>query len=275
MKERPILFSEPMVRALLAGQKMQTRRVVKPQPYTRKEAPPDVYGDRYNKSERWAWWLGFDGRMVRPETFACPFGEPGDRLWVRETHRVSGWDEADETRVWVQYRADAAPFAPVERRLLVDDYEDWLARQCRDLEAQGAHEVDDPEHGRVLRLPDGTVQRWKPAIFMPRWASRILLEITDVRIERLHRIEDFDAIAEGAHAVKNDERSKYPYNPSNAPRWSMLRPHPIEIDPEKGYEHCLGNPRMAFANLWNAINGRDAWEANPFVWVVSFRRIEP
>jgi hypothetical protein len=179
MKERPILFSAPMVRALLGGSKTQTRRVVKPQP-DRGEWPwPDM-----SDAERSAW------------TTSCPYGQPGDRLWVRETHMDLG--------ACYLYRADAAA-----------------------------------EQERAIVAPR---QPWRPAIHMPRAASRITLEITGVRVERLQDISEADAVAEG---VRN----------------SLHMP---------GGRFANEN----FAHLWWAINGDGSWEANPWVWVVEFKRVE-
>lgn len=231
MKERPILFSAPMIRALLADAKSQTRRAMSD-------------------------WI------------RCPYGVPGDRLWVKETHRVSGWDDTHNAAV--EYRADTGrAWMPV----LTDDIDGWTDRQCKALEKQGAVEVASAEYDRVLRLPEGVVQHWKPAIFMPRWASRILLEVTGVRAEPLHALTSEDAVAEGAHELAS-EKSDHPYRALCEPRWSMRRPHPVEVDPVKGHTRCLGHPRMAFANLWNEINGPEAWDENPWVRVVTFRRVQ-
>lgn len=188
MKERPILFSAPMVRALLAGTKTQTRRVVKKLPWF--DPPGNRWyiplGQRSFKcdAEREAW-------QHMPK--CCPYGQPGDRLWVRETFMDLG--------ACYLYRADA-----------------------------GA------EAERALAAPG---QPWKPAIHMPRAASRISLEVTGVRVERLQDISEADVQAEG----------------------------------------CTGSPlghaadAMLYPKLWDSINGPGAWERNPFVWVVEFRRI--
>lgn len=226
-KERPILFSAPMVRAILDGTKTQTRRAVKP---------------------------------MHAPTLA-PYAEPGDRLWVREKHRVTAWNEIG--RVRVEYAADGAEDwvdAPM------DDYDDWVYRRCEIWERAGAKA--DVESGLMAPPPGGIP--WTPSIHMPRWASRITLEVTSVRVERLHDITKDDAIAEGAHAVDG------PIGPwGNGPRWSMERPHPVEaLGREEGHKHCLGTPQMAFANLWNRINGPDSWDANAWVWVVSFQKLE-
>ncbi len=195
MKELPIRFSGPMVKAILDGSKTQTRRVVKQDRDGLLDCKPTPAWD--------AFW----------QCVACPYGKPGDRLWVRETF---GIDDEDGT---VLYFADPDTAQNAEH-----------ARICED------------------RYP-----RRRPSIHMPRWASRILLEITDVRVERVQDISEADAQAEG---IEYSERFE-------------------------GY--CIGmaehyhshDPRLSYASLWESINGPDSWAANPWVWVVEFRRIEP
>lgn len=197
MRERQILFSGAMVRALLSGQKTVTRRAVKP-------ALPASVGEV----------LPFAGdhsacMPVRPGTpdqpweeqiRVCPYGRPGDRLWVRETFAVYG----DEKMAVIHYRADRP------------------------------HHVGQKGMG------------YKPSIHMPRWASRILLEITAIRVERLQDITEQQALAEGVASCAQD------------------------LDPDgNGY-----SPGELFSILWSSINGTDSWNANPWVWVVEFKRVE-
>lgn len=210
MSEHPILFSGAMVRAILEGRKTQTRRVMKNQP------PDDVAPitvARYHPTiidRRGEQAPGSEifGAFSNDGEWGCksPFGEPGDRLWVRETH-LNWWklDEAnrDGPRVFSHVAAYAA-----------DGYE----------------------------LQPG--EKWIPSIHMLRAASRITLAVTGVRIERLQSITDDDALAEG-------------------------------IFPP-GMECLIGTPRDGFRNLWDSLNAARGygWEANPWVWVVEFRRIE-
>lgn len=204
MKERPILFSGPMVRALLDGSKTQTRRVCKPAANLSAvvEVPdPLERGQVYNGSH-----FGDEDGEVQ---FACPYGGRGDRLWVRETFaRIDG-----QTRPWIEtdYRATY-------------------------------------QHGDRLGDSLGIKKRWSPSIHMPRHASRITLEITGVRVERLQEISEADARAEGAP----------PSHPSID-----------RISREYGYADF---PRSWYAQLWGQINGADAWAANPWVWAIEFRR---
>jgi hypothetical protein len=195
MKERPVLFSAPMVRALLEGRKTQTRRLVKPMSALglRLYAPrtAEIIG------------AGGDGLALH-----CPYGEPGDRLWVRET--------------W-------APF-------------DSLAISRRDRDRM-FYRADDEQRYET----DGV---WRPSIHMPRWASRITLHVTSVRVERLQAITEEDAIAEGFDPT--------PFEPDFDAPWLPKTP---------------AAARMSF--LWNVINGeRAAWASNPWVWVVGFAQEE-
>ena len=215
-KERPILFSGPMVRAILDGTKTQTRRIVKPQP------PEGYHIDtcHYNDTG-WAFWVSANDHAG---TCTCknlrqPYGKPGDRLWVRETWRRSREGVPDG----IEYRSS-------DNGLQMDSL-----RYFDGAEPQAARDY-------MQRLPRGN--RWRPSIHMPRWASRITLEVVNVRVERLNAISGEDAIAEGVS----------------------------DRDPEFG---AWQNPKEAFADLWESINGPGSWEANPWVWVVEFNRIKP
>jgi hypothetical protein len=199
MKERPILFTGEMVRAILKGRKTQTRRVGKPVRH------PDL-GNLYDIG---ALVLEHEPQHVIHR--ACPYGQPGDRLWVRET------------------------FAIVPR----------TAYRCSDGVQQTLRPDDPYDHDAAIYREGWTRSgggfRWRPSIHMPRWASRITLEITGIRIERLQDISEADAIAEG---VKNS---------LHLPGGRFAR---------ENYEH-----------LWWTINGDGSWEKNPWVWVIEFQRI--
>lgn len=183
-RERPILFKGEMVRAILDGRKTQTRRVVKPQP---------KYG-AFNCDCDWdVYWYENDKEIhVR-----CPYGQPVDRLWVRET-----WTNADGEKD-IRYRAE-------ERAICCD-----------------------------------ALYRWRPSIHMPRWASRITLEITSVRVERLQDISEEDAKAEGVSAM---------LVPPDGGSWPYAQ----------GFEY-----------LWNSLaKPGSTWANNPWVWVIEFKRVE-
>lgn len=222
MRERPILFSAPMVRAILEGRKTQTRRVVKRIPW-RPGVNPDFSQAREFSN---AGEFRIAGSEEMTTGFRCPYGQPGERLWIRETWMPGYSHEADHEKgpqVSLLYRADNT-----EQRVAAPSYE-LAERWDRDFSEDGDHPPN-----------------WRPSIHMPRWACRLVLEVTGVRVERLHGISDQDCIAEGC-AGGHDSIPNYRYNalPSEHFRW-----------------------------LWNSINGPDAWDANPWVWVVEFKRLE-
>lgn len=203
MKERPILFSGPMVKAIREGRKTQTRRVVKPSWIAAADAAGESWGPEGDQN----YWAG-----------VCPYGQPGDRLWVRETHRFDGLDPRIAIR---------------DRRLDEISYRaDMISDSCCDS------------------------CTWRPSIFMPRWASRITLEVAGVRVERLNEISEADAKAEGIEDVGDLWRN---------------------YTPDSHYLHCLTleQPRDSFRSLWESINGPGSWDLNPFVWVVEFGRVSP
>jgi hypothetical protein len=214
MKERGILFSAPMVRALLAGKKTQTRRAVKAEASV-------IVGDLLGQPK---WYLDSDpDRAIR-----CPYGVPGDRLWVRETWRTS-------------YNHEAAAAA---------GFSDTHIGPCFEYAAD--HE--NPGKG------------WRPSIFMIRGASRILLEVTDVRVQCLQDISEEDAKAEG---VAGD-----PSECAIIGRDALARGEDGcgDCDP------CCGSKRIyrpAYERLWDEINGAGSWASNPWVWAISFKRVTP
>lgn len=211
MKERPILFSAPMVQAILAGNKTQTRRVFKQLECSSCKNVGEIHK------------LKKDGSMsIRPcpkchgET-KCAYGKVGDRLWVRETWSVSSiYDN--------QKPCDMdADYAGIVR-----------------------YKADGYQSGKL-----------RPSIFMPRWASRILLEITGVRVERLHDISEQDAIAEGIEVLPLQSKN----------------------DPSAWYQVGNGlfqgrSARAVYLKLWESINGHESLKANPWVWVIEFKVIE-
>ena len=204
MKERPILFSGPMVRALLAGTKTQTRRVVK----------LDVAGRVRHGGKSW--------HIDDPDTvLGCPYGQPGDRLWVRETF-------IGDEFMGCRYRADGKQFVTVNG--MKTDYE-------------------------------FVVKKWKAAIHMFRWASRITLEVAAVRVERLQDISEVDAMAEGV------EHNPIDPSPQFGQTWRDY------LDTHNAYG--CGHAKGSYFSLWESINGPGSWDANPWVWVVEFRRVAP
>ncbi|WP_454056073.1 hypothetical protein [Cupriavidus sp. Marseille-Q8015] len=232
MKERPILFSVPMVRAILGGRKTQTRRAVKlphDNPLGTWE-PMTIGGPNGGRTA--------DGRTIplqggiwhtrTGECLASPYGQPGDRLYVREAWRsTKELDPHSGGRIEVMC-LDAGysiPWAPI--------------RYEADGERRNWQHTGTPPHGGP---PEPG--RYRHARFMPRWASRILLEITGVRVERLNDCSEADAEAEGI---------------------AFLREVPDA-------DETL-TARQLYECLWDSINGTGAWAANPWVWVVEFRRV--
>lgn len=207
MIARPIPFSPPMVRATIDGKKSQTRRIVKPQPIAGTDALRDIPGEN-------RWWAAYAGKdptgvTYRPlgsdqqHDWRCPYGMRGDLLWVREPWRASS----------------------IHDRLKPSEI---------------------PVGDSVAYYADGELYltgRYRHARFMPRWASRITLRITDVRVELLQEISAEDCIAEGLSTT--------------------FREH-----------DAVADLRRQYRELWVSINGPDSWAANPWVWVIAFAVIK-
>ena len=199
-KERPILFSAPMVRAILDGRKTQTRRAVKVPP-----KPPKPHPNN--------WQVVLDGAVHK--VGLCPYGQPGDRLWLRET--------------WQGYRQTNVEY---------DEWEEMESPKDRHIEPyQPVYKAD----GKTF--PD----TWFPSIHMPREYSRVLLEITGVRVERLQDISKDDCYAEGLRNLNNDMAE---------------------------FEGAYGLVKAIFQKIWEAINGVESWKSNPWVWVIEFKRVQ-
>jgi len=241
MKERPIIFSAPMVRAILEGRKSQTRRVIKPQPTVTevllRQRGAWIAGESLSDQVNAAWQHGF-------VDVSCPYGQPGDRLWVRETFASWHGTEIFSGRPWpcTAYRAGRS----------------WINGNC-----------PDRARGEVFwRAPDYKPEavKWKPAIHMPRAFSRILLEITDVRVERVQDIDDGDALEEGIHTVE--------IGSGYSPRFSAFSDSWQAIVESQARAHDW--PHDAFRDLWDTINAKRGfgWDANPWVWALTFKRVE-
>jgi hypothetical protein len=229
MRTYPIIFSGPMVRALLDGSKTQTRRIA---PIYALDSKPLAFGARAGVS----WRVAFTKPMGPHKTLAsysggpvsadqarsiiasqfCPYGGPGDRLWVREAWRAPlAWEETrpKEIPVYIRYEADLQ----------------WKSGET------------DPEKYKVGRL--------RPSIHLPKEKSRITLEITAVRVERLQDISEADAVAEGII-----DGGKYWYGDGEKP------------------VHKTAGAVNAYRDLWAQINGPGNWDLNPWVWVISFNK---
>jgi len=192
MKERPIIFSGPMVRAIMEGRKTQTRRVAKYNPFL---GEPSEWGDRAKNQEPEFVRIAGDYRRF------CHYGQPGDRLWAKETYSLTQHGKP-------VYRADGK------------DRDGF----------QWAIEPGDPRSECL----------WKSPLFMPRRASRITLELVNVRVERVQSISRADVLAEGFERIENET-------------W----------------------PWRQYMKLWDSIHGQGSWASNPWVWVLEFKRVTP
>ncbi|HIB9011799.1 TPA: hypothetical protein ACWYG6_004555 [Citrobacter braakii] len=200
ISERGMIFNAEMVRALLDGRKTQTRRPIK-----WKQTRFTEIGEREDGS-KWPW--SEDAEHACDFWHPCPFGAVGDRIWVREAFRVHS--RATDVATLVYKASERNSWTEQTRRVPV----------------------------AVCNKP-ATPEKWTPSLHMPRWASRILLEITGVRVERLRSMSQDDARAEGVIAA----------------------PGPMEAG-------------LAFRELWDSIYDEESWKANPWVWVIEFKRVE-
>lgn len=253
MNERPILFKAPMVRAILADIKTQTRRTYK----TRKH--PDIGCD-----------------MAAPELArealhviyrACPYGQPGDRLWVRETWRVGAWRAESQSRFAIDYAA-SPEITNTPWLNIPDDPHQQLAINLLDqIWAELRAKDIAPDYRNWT--PGKSPLKWHPSIFMPRWACRFLLEIVSVRLEQLNTISPTDAIAEGLTSLSKDDGRTFKYGIPDFDGW------PGTDDIGWAWQSWNSDPRVAYRTLWERINGRNSWDANPWVWVIEYKRVSP
>lgn len=296
VKERPILFSGEMVRAILDGRKTMTRRVIKAQPpkecsihYMIGDESWLPEGKRSSLSHHWEAWSGElyknrpQGHLCGTHAVKCPYGQPGDKDWRTGPMPGPGWYYVkdllpeslggDDRAVWVwpEYETwgwseyDDPESIYLETEITVGNIqwkrpgdrlyvrEAWRAdSQCDGVKPRELS-LGEP----VLYEADQMVQtigcmmiepgRYRHARFMPHWASRILLEVVSVRVERLQDISNEESLKEGVGHLHGYDESK------GVPRDGRLR----------------------FAELWQSINGAGSWDANPWVWVIEFKRIEP
>ena len=221
MKERGMIFNAEMVRALLDGRKTQTRRIIKDCTVGRDQISKFIQiGKKF---------IGCYPEDV-PELIreCCPYGIPGDRIWVREAFRVHS--RATDVATLVYKASERNSWTEQTHRVPV----------------------------AVCNKP-ATPEKWTPSLHMPRWASRILLEITDVRVERLNVISEEDARAEGVGIALWFAAIGVPES-----EWTSL-----------GKQGAMQASHInKFATLWESIYGAESWKANPWVWVIEFKRAE-
>lgn len=237
MNERGMIFNGEMVRAILDGRKTQTRRPIK-----WKQTRFTEIGEREDGSN-WPW--SEDTEKVCDYWHPCPFGDVGDRIWVRETWATLGnedgccvdWNDnlckGDEKTAARIYRASCEQRPGDYGLWSIPDNADWKPH-TENQKFEGA---------------------WRPSIHMPRWASRITLEITDVRVERLHSISERDALREGLFQLPASGR--YCLQPGM--QYFGMASH---------------NAKEVYSWLWASIYGEESWAANPWVWVIEFKRVE-
>lgn len=231
MTDRPILFSAPMIRALLAGTKTQTRRKLKPQPpewatFCQQPSTLNIF-HQWVPSGLWAW---SEEEQTPPRPLRrWPIDASGQHYWLRPKF-------ASGDRLWVRETWQGLSFG---------DYQPTKSSQCevRYAATDPCADLDAEARGYP----------WRPSIFMPRWASRLTLSVTDVRVERLQDISEADAVAEGI------ERHKSGWMP-----YSTAFYDGDGITPANYH----ADPRISYMQLWDSINGRGAWDANP--WVIAY-----
>lgn len=232
MRERGIIFNAEMVRAVLEGRKTQTRRIIKNQRVgdnwsVQPAKNPRIPGHTHD------WWLP---TATKPYSALprCPYGAVGDRLWVRES----------------SYAAELKP-SGLSAVIYTADNALRLAEGDESVKAKW-QKLFDYRGGTGLQVP---------SIHMPRWASRITLEITGVRVEHLQDISESDAVAEGIEPL--------PLEPDMPQFYHEY--FPIGI---KNGLRCNMSAASSFSGLWEAIYGKESWQANPWVWVIEFKRVD-
>lgn len=210
-KERPILFKGPMVKAIIDGRKTQTRRIVNPQPSITSDSDAswrDAKSDLWRNASQYA-------------RDCCPYGSHGDRLWVRES--------------WAAFKPEQQRFGG--KSALAGGA---MMRIVERKPVQGESVIDY----RADKEKTGS-SFWRPSIHMPRWASRLTLEIVAIRVERLQSITEDDAVAEGCERVDSKSAAKF----------------------------SIPGPVYRFEHLWKSINGDHSWSSNPWVWVIEFKKL--
>ncbi len=212
MNFKPILFNTEMVQAILDGRKTQTRRIIK----SRHESGRFAICKNIDGQVEQICSLGWDEENVEKDII-CPYGHPGDALWVRETWQITDFLHPEDENYGYIYKAS--------------------------------------ENGRAWENNDDE-WKWKPSIHMPKEACRLFLKIKDIRLERLQDISEEDAIAEGVEKIADYGNTGYK----------------LYTEPDAAYSDI--DAVYSFESLWQSLNGPDSWEANPWVWVISFKCID-
>lgn len=250
-KDRPIIFSAPMVRAIIDGRKTQTRRIIKPQPNIDRFGNFCWNGSNFGQS--------FNGPNInaiasplpssKTKRVHCPYGKPGDRLYVKE----AAW-------MWCERKPNGTTKTGKQK---------WFYAPL--VSAPVFYCADHPDKPKLNISHQNTGNEWgwrkKVGRFLPRWASRILLDKTNVRVERLNDISTDDAIAEGLKALTKDG-SLIKYGIPD------LDGHPGNDNHGWHWRHWDADPKRAFRKLWESINGQESWDLNLFVWAIEFKIVE-
>jgi hypothetical protein len=238
MTEHGMIFNGEMVKAILNGRKTQTRRMLNIQPEHAEFGLRRVIESKNGRDNGKYFWSQSDatGMKARSKVFGCPYGAVGDRIWGRETWAVVS-HAFDDDGLMIDYVPDR-PAKAVHEKPFGNGY-------------YSGHAIYAADGGFTWGNDDGCLDGrscWKPSIHMPRWASRITLEITSVRIERLNDISEADAITEGFTSTAQLTASG------------------------DDYTGLYASDR--FADTWQSIYGAESWNANPWVWVIEFKRVE-
>lgn len=235
VKELPIIFSGPMVNAILKGPKTQTRRVIRIQPpmgcvYSINGAQSHALCHAEGPITDKTLWVP-PGAKSKDHRIRCPFGQPGDRLWVRETWCPLDYPEHAQSHV-----------LPKGAWVLGDTQRNGVAYRATSVNTNGE------EDGESKRCREEMGYKWKPSIHMPRWACRLTLKVTQVRVERLQQISEQDALAEG------------------------IESHPMVDAALEPRENRLSVGQILFSQIWDSLNLKRGfgWDTNCWVWVVSF-----
>jgi len=250
-KEHPLICNQQTVQAILAGRQTQDRRPIKPQ-------PAECHWIDGVPTLKWksAIYNPHKGDPRAQILECCPYAI-GDHLWVKEGWRIGAWD--DDCRIAVDYRADNyarqewldVPDEKMFERL-------WIQSSDDAMEAGLMEGPDELYHWEPGQAPT----RWRSPLFMPRWASRITLEVTGMRVQQVQEISNEDAQAEGIDVLEH---------------WHDVR-EPVFADPERTMLIHQGRIGLTayFADLWDAIYAKRGlgWNANPWVWAITFRRLE-
>lgn len=240
MADKPILFSGPMVRAILEGNKTQTRRVIKPQPHV-DEMGNAIWGN-WNLGQNHEPHIKKILTIKKLRGIRCqPYGTPGSLLWVRETFAITHQSQGHE-------------YPEVE----VEDC-DKIPKDCGGAYWKPCYQAD---WKRAESYEDRGF-KWRPSIHMPRWTNRLTLDVKDIRVERLQDISSSDCIAEGIC------RTGSIVEPNRWAQYGAIskdQHDKVNVD----IEFMGKSPKEAFELLWESINGAENWQANPWVWIISF-----